>query len=153
AAGAGLGLAARGDIVLAARSAYFVQSFAHIGLVPDAGATWLLPRLAGKARASAMMLLGERISAEQAETWGMIHAVHDDADLMPAARAMVARLAAGPTVAYRLIRHAIDAAATLSFGETLALERANQRTAGLTADHAEGVAAFLARRPPVFRGE
>lgn len=152
AAGAGCSYALGGDIVFAARSAYFVMSFAQIGLVPDAGATWLLPRLAGSARARAMLLLGGRVSADQAEAWGMIFAAVDDDALMPAARAMAARLAAGPTIAYGLIRRGLDRAAGQGFTETLAMEREHQRLAGLTADHAEGVAAFLARRPPRFTG-
>ncbi|MET0269447.1 MAG: enoyl-CoA hydratase-related protein, partial [Sphingomonas sp.] len=152
AAGAGCSYALAGDIVLAARSAYFVQSFAQIGLAPDAGATWLLPRLAGSARARAMMLLGDRISATQAEAWGMIHAAVDDGELMPAARAMAARLAAGPTLAYGLIRQGLARATTQTFAETLAMEREHQRIAGRTADHAEGIAAFRARRAPRFTG-
>lgn len=152
AAGGGCGYALAGDIVIAARSAYFLQPFANIGLVPDGGATWLLPRLAGRARATAMMMLGERIPAEQALDWGMIYQVVDDALLMETARAMAARLAAGPTVAYGLMRQAITDALAATLTESLARERRDQLVAGRTADHAEGVAAFLKKRRPVFRG-
>lgn len=152
AAGGGCGYALAADIVVAARSAYFLQPFANIGLVPDVGATWLLPRLMGKARATAMMMLGERIRAEQALDWGMIYQVVDDAELMATARALALRLAAGPTIAYGLMRQGIQASLEQSLTETLAMERRNQLLAGRTADHAEGVAAFLEKRKPVFRG-
>jgi 2-(1,2-epoxy-1,2-dihydrophenyl)acetyl-CoA isomerase len=152
AAGGGCGYALAGDIVIAARSAYFLQPFANIGLVPDVGATWLLPRLAGRARATAMMMLGERIPAEQALDWGMIYQVVDDAELMATARAIAVRLAAGPTVAYGLMRQAITDGLASTLTESLARERRDQFTAGRTADHAEGVAAFLEKRKPVFRG-
>lgn len=152
AAGGGCGYALAGDIVIAARSAYFLQPFANIGLVPDVGATWLLPRLAGRARASAMMLLGERIPAETALEWGMIYRVTDDADLLPAATKIATRLASGPTISLGLTRQALTAALTMTLSETLLLERTNQRAAGRTADHAEALAAFLAKRSPVFTG-
>jgi 2-(1,2-epoxy-1,2-dihydrophenyl)acetyl-CoA isomerase len=152
AAGGGCGYALAGDIVIAARKAYFLQPFANIALVPDVGSTWLLPRLVGRARATAMMMLAERIPAEQALEWGMIWQVVDDADLMPTARAMALRLAKGPTVAYGLMRQAIVDGLSTSLTESLARERRDQFTAGRSADHAEGVAAFLQKRPPVFRG-
>lgn len=152
AAGGGCGYALAGDIVVAARSAYFLQPFANIGLVPDVGATWLLPRLMGRARATAMMMLGERITAEQALDWGMIYDVVDDAAVMTTARAIATRLAAGPTVAYGLMRQAITDGLASTLTESLARERRDQRLAGRTADHLEGVAAFLEKRKPVFRG-
>lgn len=153
AAGGGCGFALAGDIVIAARSAYFLQPFANIGLVPDVGATWLLPRLIGRARATAMMMLGERIPAETAVQWGMIHQMVEDDALTDTANAMAARLANGPTIIYGLMRQAIAQAATQTLTESLAAERVNQRVAGRTTDHAEGVAAFLEKRSPIFRGE
>jgi 2-(1,2-epoxy-1,2-dihydrophenyl)acetyl-CoA isomerase len=153
AAGAGCSLALAADIVIAARSAYFLLAFVNIGLVPDLGATWMLPRLAGRARAQAMMLLGERIPAELAEQWGMIYKVVDDSALAAESQALVTKLANGPTRTYALIRQALRTALESSLTETLRLERANQLAAGRTSDFAEGVAAFLARRPAKFQGK
>nr|WP_242124303.1 enoyl-CoA hydratase-related protein [Sphingobium sp. Sx8-8] len=152
AAGGGCGYALAGDIVVAGRSAYFLQPFVNIGLVPDVGATWLLPRLIGKARATAMMMLGERIPAETAAEWGMIWQVVDDAALMDTAYAIARKLADGPTVAYSMMRQGIADALEMSLTQTLAMERRNQRLAGITADHHEGVAAFLEKRKPDFKG-
>jgi 2-(1,2-epoxy-1,2-dihydrophenyl)acetyl-CoA isomerase len=152
AAGGGCGLALVGDIVLAARSAYFLQPFANIGLVPDVGATWLLPRLVGRARATGMMMLGERITAERAEQWGMIWQAVDDDLLMETAMDIARGLAAGPTAAYGLMRHAIAQCAELSFDDALHLERTGQRIAGYTDDHQEGLCAFLEKRQPDFEG-
>jgi 2-(1,2-epoxy-1,2-dihydrophenyl)acetyl-CoA isomerase len=152
AAGGGCGYALAGDIVVAARSAYFLQPFAKIGLVPDVGATWVLPKLIGKARATAMMMLGERISAETAAEWGMIWQVVDDAALESTSRAIAARLAAGPTVAFELMRRGIVDAMNQSLTETLEMERRHQRLAGLTDDHREGIMAFLEKRQPNFSG-
>lgn len=152
AAGGGCGYALAGDIVIAARSAYFLQPFANIGLVPDVAATWLLPRLVGKARATAMMLLAEPIPAETACDWGLIWQVVDDDALMEAAGALARKLADGPTVAYGLMRQGIADALEISATQALAMERRNQRIAGNTEDHHEGVAAFLAKRPPRFSG-
>lgn len=152
AAGGGCGYALAGDIVIAARSAYFLQPFAHIGLVPDVGSTWLLPRLAGRARATAMMMLGERIPAGQALDWGLIWQVVDDEALMPTARAMAERLASGPTVAYGLMRRAIADGLASTLTESLEREREDQRIAGHTDDHAEGLRAFLEKRAPRFSG-
>jgi 2-(1,2-epoxy-1,2-dihydrophenyl)acetyl-CoA isomerase len=153
AAGAGCSYALAGDIVVAGRSAYFLQAFVNIGLVPDVGSTWLLPRLAGKARAQAMMMLGERVPAETALDWGMIYKVVDDAELMAEAQAIAARLARGPTKALSLIRHGIREAMDRPLTEALMMERRNQLQAGRGADFAEGVAAFLQKRPAVFGGQ
>lgn len=153
AAGAGCSFALAGDIVVAGRSAYFLQAFVNIGLIPDVGSTWLLPRLAGRARAQAMMMLGERISATQAEDWGLIWKCVDDADLMPTATAIAAKLASGPTRAYALIRQGIRGCLDASLTEGLAIERQNQLRAGRTADFVEGVSAFLQKRPANFQGK
>ncbi len=153
AAGAGCSFALAGDIVVAGRSAYFLQAFVNIGLVPDVGSTWLLPRLAGKARATAMMMLGERIKAEQALDWGMIWQVVDDAELMPTATALAQRLAKGPTGSYALIRQGIRDCLDKTLTEALMTERRNQRAAGRSPDFAEGVQAFLQKRPAVFAGK
>ena len=152
AAGAGCSFALAGDIVVAGESAYFLQAFVNIGLVPDVGATWLLPRLAGRARAQAMMMLGERIPAATALDWGLIWQVVPDADLMTTAQNLAARLAAGPTKTYSLIRHGIRECLDASLTEALAVERRHQRAAGRSADFAEGVTAFLQKRPAAFTG-
>lgn len=153
AAGAGCSIALAGDIVVAGRSAYFLQAFVNIGLVPDVGSTWLLPRLIGRGRAMAMMMLGERVPAEQALDWGMIYQVVDDAKLMATATELAARLARGPTVAYALIRQGVRECLDKSLSEGLSVERRNQRLAGLTQDFNEGVAAFIAKRPASFQGK
>ena len=152
AAGAGCSLALAADIVVAARSAYFLQAFVNIGLVPDAGATWLLPRLAGRARAMEMMMLGERISAEQAASWGMISRVVPDEDLESEAVALATRLAQGPTVALGLIRKMARDSAHLSLTEALDAERAAQREAGNSRDFKAAIFAFLEKRQPRFEG-
>lgn len=152
AAGAGCSLALAADIVIAARSAYFLQAFVNVGLVPDAGATWLLPQLAGRARALEMMMLGERIPAEKALEWGLIARVADDGDLAEESVALAANLAQGPTVALGLIRKLARASAQLPLGEALAAERIAQRTAGATEDFKAAVLAFLQKRRPQFRG-
>ncbi|GGI89761.1 enoyl-CoA hydratase [Polymorphobacter multimanifer] len=153
AAGAGCSYALAGDIVLASRSAYFLQAFVNIGLVPDVGSTWMLPRLAGRARAQAMMMRGERISAEQALDWGMIYKVTDADALMDEANALARKLAAGPTRAYALIRQGIRACLDLPLTQALMIERQNQLQAGRTADFVEGVSAFLQKRPTAFSGK
>ena len=153
AAGAGCSYALAGDIVLAGESAYFLQAFVNIGLVPDVGSTWLLPRLVGRARAQAMMMLGEKIPAATALDWGLIWQVVADAELMATARALAVRLAAGPTRTYALIRQGIRDCLDTSLTEALMTERRNQRDAGRTGDFAEGVTAFLQKRPAAFSGK
>lgn len=152
AAGAGCSIALTADIVVAARSAYFLQAFVNIGLIPDSGATWLLPRLAGRARAMEMMMLGERVSAEQALSWGLISRVVDDEHLESESLLLATRLAAGPTVALGLIRKLARAAQDVSLNEALTGERHAQREAGRTEDFKSAVAAFLEKRQPLFRG-
>lgn len=152
AAGAGCSLALAADIVIASRSAYFLQAFVNIGLIPDAGATWLLPRLAGRARAMEMMMLGERVPAEQALAWGLVSRVVEEEELDEEAAVLAARLANGPTVALGLIRKLAREAGQAPLERALAAEREAQRTAGRSADFKAGVAAFLEKRQPRFEG-
>jgi 2-(1,2-epoxy-1,2-dihydrophenyl)acetyl-CoA isomerase len=152
AAGAGANLALACDIVLAARSATFLQAFARLGLIPDSGGTWLLPRLVGTARARALALLAEPIGAEQAEAWGMIHRAVDDASLMGEASDLAARLATQPTFALAQIKRALDAAETNTLDAQLDLERDLQGACGRSPDYREGVGAFFEKRPPRFTG-
>jgi 2-(1,2-epoxy-1,2-dihydrophenyl)acetyl-CoA isomerase len=152
AAGAGANIALACDIVLAARSAKFIQSFAKIGLVPDSGGTYFLPRLIGEARAKALAMLAEPISAETAASFGMIWRVVDDDKLASEAEALTAHLAAQPTQGLALTKQALAQSATNSLDAQLDLERDLQRQAGATPDYAEGVDAFIAKRPPKFTG-
>jgi 2-(1,2-epoxy-1,2-dihydrophenyl)acetyl-CoA isomerase len=152
-AGAGCSLALAADIVIAGRSAYFLQAFINIGLIPDAGATWLLPRLAGRARALEMMMLGERIPAERALEWGMIARVVEDEHLASEAVALATQLAQGPTRALGLIRRLARSAQDVPLTEALAAERAAQREAGRTKDFRNAVVAFLQKRQPRFEGK
>ena len=152
AAGAGANVALACDIVLAARSASFIQAFCKIGLVPDAGGTYHLPRLIGMARASALMLLGEKLSAEDAARFGLIWRVVDDEALMPEATQLARHLARQPTRGLGLIKEALNASFANSLDQQLDLERDLQRTAADTNDFHEGVAAFLDKRPPSFTG-
>jgi 2-(1,2-epoxy-1,2-dihydrophenyl)acetyl-CoA isomerase len=152
AAGAGANLALACDIVLAARSARFIQAFCKIGLVPDSGGTYFLPRQIGEARARALALLGDPVSAEQAEDWGLVWKAVDDDRLLPEARVLAQRLAAGPTKGLGLIKRALNASFANDLGRQLDLERDLQREAGRTSDYREGVLAFVQKRQPVFRG-
>jgi 2-(1,2-epoxy-1,2-dihydrophenyl)acetyl-CoA isomerase len=152
AAGAGANIALACDIVLAAQSARFIQAFSKIGLIPDAGGSWSLPRILGEPRAKALALTAEPVSAETAADWGMIWKALPDDTLMEEATALATRLAAGPTLGLGLTKRLIQAAATNSLDEQLDMERDLQRTAGRSADYAEGVAAFLDKRKPEFKG-
>jgi 2-(1,2-epoxy-1,2-dihydrophenyl)acetyl-CoA isomerase len=153
AAGAGANIAFACDITLAARSARFIQAFAKIGLVPDSGGTWSLPRLIGEARAKALTLTAEPLAAETAADWGLIWRAVDDDKLLEEASTLATRLAAGPTKGLGMTKRAIQAAATNSLDQQLDLERDLQREAGRSADYAEGVAAFLEKRKPEFKGK
>ncbi len=153
AAGVGMSFALMGDMILAAKSAFFLQAFRRIGLVPDGGSTWLLPRLVGLARAKELSLMGERLPAEKALEWGLINRVYDDADLMPEAMKLAADLAAGPTVSLSNIRNLYNRSFDRTYEEQLDAERWAQLTAGRSKDFQEGVAAFLEKRPAQFKGE
>ncbi|TWD50701.1 enoyl-CoA hydratase [Agrobacterium vitis] len=153
AAGAGANIAFACDITFAARSARFIQAFAKIGLVPDSGGTWSLPRLIGEARAKALALTAEPLGAETAADWGLIWKAVDDENLIEEARKLATSLAAGPTLGLGMTKRAIQAAATNSLDDQLDLERDLQRAAGRTADYAEGVSAFLEKRKPEFKGK
>ena len=150
AAGAGANFALGCDFVLAGRSASFIQAFSKIGLVPDCGGTWLLPRLVGRARALGLAMTGDKLPAEEAERIGLIWRCVDDAALMDSAMALAQRLCAMPSRALAETRRALDAAAPIAFGDALTLEADTQRELGRGHDFAEGVAAFLAKRTPVF---
>ncbi len=152
AAGAGMSLALACDITLAARSASFLQAFAKIGLVPDSGSTYFLPRLAGDARARGLAMLAEKISAEQAESWGLIWKVIDDDKLQAEATALARHLATQPTKGLAMIKHALDQSSSNPLDVQLDLERDLQRALGHSADYREGVTAFLEKRPPKFTG-
>lgn len=152
AAGAGANLALAGDLVYAARSANFVQSFARIGLVPDSGGTYHLPRRVGMARALGLALLGEPLAADQAVKWGLIWDVVDDDELMPVTMKVARKLAAGPTTGFANIKRALNASGDNNLDDQLDFERDLQRASGLSEDYAEGVAAFLAKRKPEFKG-
>jgi 2-(1,2-epoxy-1,2-dihydrophenyl)acetyl-CoA isomerase len=152
AAGAGANIALACDIVLAARSASFVQAFAKVGLVPDSGGTWFLPRLVGPARARGLALTAAPLPAETAEAWGLIWKAVDDSALMTEAERLCAQFAAAPTIGLALTKRALDASWDNDLEAQLELERELQRQASLTPDYAEGVRAFIEKRKPVFSG-
>src|SRR6516225_10206760 len=153
AAGAGMSFALMGDMILVARSAYFLQAFRRIGLVPDCGSTWLLPRLIGRARAIELSLLGERLPAEAALAWGLVNRVFDDATLHGEALRMAEELANGPTIALAMIRTLYWESPDNSYEQQLDLECRMQRRAGASDDFREGVTAFLEKRPAKFIGK
>lgn len=152
AAGAGANIALACDVVIAARSASFIQSFANIGLIPDSGGTWVLPRLVGQARALGLALTGEKLSAERAESWGMIWRCVDDDALMPEAEALAAKFAGGPTRGLSETKRLIRGSWAQPLDAELDLERDAMRELGFSDDYAEGVAAFTAKRAAVFNG-
>ena len=153
AAGAGANIALACDIVIAARSASFIQAFCKIGLIPDSGGTFFLPRLVGTARAMGLAMLGEKLTAEQAEEWGLIWKCVDDAQLASTVDGLLVHLAQAPTKGLAAIKRALYASSTSTLEDALTLERDVQRELGQSADYREGVAAFLAKRPPRFTGK
>jgi 2-(1,2-epoxy-1,2-dihydrophenyl)acetyl-CoA isomerase len=152
AAGAGANIALACDLVIAARSASFVQGFSKLGLVPDSGGTWTLPRLVGNARAMGLALLGDKLSADQAAQWGLIWRSVDDAELSAVVDALATQLAAAPTRGLARTKQALYEGWDRTLEDQLDIERDYQRELGYTADYAEGVAAFTQKRPPQFTG-
>jgi 2-(1,2-epoxy-1,2-dihydrophenyl)acetyl-CoA isomerase len=153
AAGAGANIALACDIVIAARSASFIESFSKLGLIPDSGGTWHLPRLVGMARARGLAMLGPKVPAEQALEWGMIWQVVDDEALMETALGLARQMATQPTRGFAFTKQAFAASAANTLDQQLDLERDLMRAAGRTHDYQEGVKAFLEKRPPEYRGE
>ena len=153
AAGAGANLALACDIVVAKESASFIQAFSKIGLIPDSGGTFMLPRLVGWQKASALMMLGDKVSAAEAERLGMIYKVFSDAEYEAAVEKLAATLAAMPTKGLGLTKRALNESAVQSLDEQLDGEEAWQAEAAQTEDYAEGVAAFLEKRKPTFKGK
>ena len=152
AAGIGCSLALAADFCVASETGYFLQAFVNIGLVPDGGSSWMLPRLIGRARANEMMLLGERVPAARAAEWGLIYKVVADGELDESAMALATRLAAGPTVALGLMRRGAAKALEASYAEAMTIEAENQRHARRSADALEGGMAFREKRKAVFKG-
>ena len=153
AAGVGMSFVLASDIAIAAKSASFLQAFARIGLLPDGGSTWFLPRLVGEQRARALAMLAPQIPAEQAKQWGLIWDVVDDAALMSTATEIARKLAEGPTLALSRIKDALNQSTGNDLSRQLDVERDSQRELGRSEDFKEGVAAFLAKRQPAFRGK
>ncbi|MCP3732810.1 2-(1,2-epoxy-1,2-dihydrophenyl)acetyl-CoA isomerase PaaG [Sphingomonas sp. MG17] len=152
AAGAGANVALACDVVIAAKSARFIQSFVQIGLVPDAGGTWILPRLVGQARAMGLALTAEPLPAETAAEWGLIWRAVEDERFAEEVEALVARLASLPPLALAAVKRAMRASSVATLEQQLDLERDLQRQLGFSADHLEGITAFNERRPPAFTG-
>jgi 2-(1,2-epoxy-1,2-dihydrophenyl)acetyl-CoA isomerase len=152
AAGIGCSFALLGDLIVAGQSAYFLQAFRRIGLVPDGSATYHLPRMIGRARAMEMMLLGEKLPAAKALEWGLINRCVPDGELLPAAKALARELSAGPTKTLAAIRRLAWSSLDATWEEQLLAERQAQRQAGQTGDFREGVQAFFEKRPPNFKG-
>ena len=148
----GVGVALCADFIVAARSAFFLVGYARIGLVPDGGTSWLLSRAVGKARATRLMMLAERLGAERAFDWGLVHHVVDDDQLAAEARSLAERLAAGPTRAFGIIRRSLLESDAQSFEQALAADVERLREAARSSDAREGLAAFLAKRPAQFTG-
>ena len=153
AAGVGMSFALASDIAIAAKSASFLQAFARIGLLPDGGSTWFLPRLVGEQRARALAMLAPQIKAEQAKEWGLIWDVVEDAELMKTATELARRLADGPTLSLARIKEALNKASGNDLGAQLDIERDFQRELGRSEDFKEGVQAFLAKRKANFKGK
>jgi 2-(1,2-epoxy-1,2-dihydrophenyl)acetyl-CoA isomerase len=153
AAGVGMSFALASDVAIAAKSATFLQAFARIGLLPDGGSTWFLPRLVGQQRARALAMLAPQITAQQAKEWGLIWDVVEDGVLLPTATELARRLAGGPTLALAHIKAALNKSSGNDLSAQLDLERDLQRELGRSDDFGEGVAAFLAKRKPAFKGQ
>ena len=153
AAGVGCSFGLSGDFTIAGKSAYFLQAFVNIGLVPDGGSSWLLPRLIGLPRATQMMMLGEKIGAEQAADWGLIYKCVEDDALMAEARALATRLASGPTVSLGTMRKILRDGLSQSYADTLDAEAKGQFIAGNSADAVEGIMAFVEKRKTAFKGK